>query len=72
MQWACHLTDPPRATPTLPLAPACEATRRRGGFATNGQRVLWAWRWQLAVARAGGMVYCVVVGLRPLGDPCIG
>ena len=48
--WACHVTGPPPATLIPPLAPACEATRGRGGCVTLYQRVsVWAWRWQLAV-----------------------
>ena len=54
MQLACHVTGPLPATPTLPLAPACEATRGRGGCVTQSQRVsVWAWRRQLAVTWAG-------------------
>ena len=50
VHWARHVTGPPPATLIPPLAPACEATRGRGGCVTLCQRVnVWAWRWQLVV-----------------------
>ena len=50
VHWPRHVTGPPPATLIPPLAPACEATRGRGGCVTLYQRVsVWAWRWQLAV-----------------------